>query len=119
MDKVVIQLTDFIFEDGNTYYFKIYKRESSNNYHALYVYEKKEYKTWYGSKKTKYIQLNSSPELIGINLISDDIKEHIIKILTGTKADYKIKDWDGFVGNVTDEDKKGLARNSKLDNLGI
>lgn len=119
MDKVVIQLTDFIFEDGNTYYFKIYKREGSNSFHDLYVYEKKDYTTWYGLAKTKYIQLNSSPELIGINLNSDDIKEHIIKILIGTKANFVIKDWDGFVGNVPDDAKKGLARNSKLDNLGI
>lgn len=119
MDKVVIQMTDFIFEDGNTYYFKIYKREGSNSFHDLYVYEKKESKTWYGSAKTEYIRLNSSPELIDINLISYDIKEHIKKILTGNRADYAIKDWDGFVGDVPDDAKKSLARNSKLDNLGI
>lgn len=29
--EVIIEMTPFIFEDGNTYYFQIIKRESSNN----------------------------------------------------------------------------------------
>ncbi len=47
------------------------------------------------------------------------IKTHIIKILKGTKAVYKIKDWDGFVGDIPDEAKKSLSRNDKLNDLGI
>jgi hypothetical protein len=119
MEKIVIEMTSFIFEDGNTYYFQIYKRESSNDYHNLFVYEKVEYKTWYGSNRSKYNQLNYSPELICVKLDSKEIKTHIIKILTGTKAVYKIKDWDGFVGDIPDEAKKSLSRNDKLNDLGI
>lgn len=119
MDKIIIEMTSFIFEDGNTYYFQIYKRDHSNDYHNLFVYEKIEYKTWYGSNRSKYNQLNYSPELICVKLDSKEIKTHIIKILTGTKAVYKIKDWDGFVGDIPDEAKKSLSRNDKLNDLGI
>lgn len=43
-------MTPFIFEDGNTYYFKIVKREHSNDFHDLYVYEKvtKKHKSFWG-----------------------------------------------------------------------
>ena len=120
-------MTSFIFEDGNTYYFQIYKRERSNDYHDLFVYEKIEYKTWYGSNRSKYNQLNYCPELICVKLDSKEIKTHIIKILKAhiikilkaTKAVYKIKDWDGFVGDIPDEAKKSLSRNDKLNDLGI
>lgn len=119
MSRLIIEMTPFIFEDGNTYYFEIYKRPSNNDYHDLYVYEKNSYTTWYGSKKEKYLLLNDSPELVDISLNSRDIKSDITKILTATKAKYAIKDWDGFVGNVPDDIKKAILRNSKLDNLGI
>lgn len=32
---VVIEMTPFIFEDGNTYYFQILKRSHSNDYHDI------------------------------------------------------------------------------------
>lgn len=119
MSKIIIGMTPFIFEDGNTYYFQIYKRPSSNNYHDLYIFEKEIYKTWYGSTKERYIQLNENSELISVKLEAYEIKNEIKKILTGTKASYMIKDWDGFVGDIPEDAKKSLSRDNKLKDLGI
>lgn len=98
MSKIIIGMTPFIFEDGNTYYFQIYKRPSSNDFHDLYVFEKEIYKTWYGSTKERYNQLNENPELVSVKLV---------------------KDWDGFVGNIPEDAKKSLSRDNKLKDLGI
>lgn len=35
---IIIEMTSFIYEDGNIYYFNILKR--SINFHDLHVYEK-------------------------------------------------------------------------------
>ena len=119
MEKVIVEMTPFIFEDGNTYYFQIFNRPSTNDYQDLYVYEKVTYKTWYGVTKDKFVQLNERPELVDYRLRTNEIKEGIKKILTGTKAEYLIKDWDGFVGNIPDEVKKALVRDNKLKDLGV
>ena len=119
MEKVIVEMTPFIFEDGNTYYFQIFNRPSTNDYQDLYVYEKVTYKTWYGTTKDRFNQLNESPELVDYRLRSSEIKQSIQKILAGTKATYLIKDWDGFVGNIPDDIKKSLRRDNKLKNLGI
>ncbi len=123
MERVIIEMTSFIFEDGNTYYFQIFNRSSTNDYQDLYVYEKKVTikKSFWGKEiiKEDFIQLNERPELIGYRLHISEIKQSIKKILTGTKAEYLIKDWDGFVGNIPDHVKKSLSRDNKLKDLGI
>jgi hypothetical protein len=119
MDKVIVEMTSFIFEDGNTYYFQIFNRPSTNDYQDLYVYEKSSYKTWYGVTKYKFNQLNERPELVDYRLSTSEIKQSIKKILTCTKASYLIKDWDGFVGDIPDNIKKSLSRDNKLKDLGI
>ena len=50
--EVIIEMTPFIFEDGNTYYFQIVKRGSSNDWHNLFVYEKITTKTKGNRSKT-------------------------------------------------------------------
>jgi hypothetical protein len=119
MERVIVEMTSFIFEDGNTYYFQIFNRPSTNDYQDLYVYEKSSYKTWYGVTKYKFNQLNERPELVDYRLSTSEIKQSIKKILTCTKASYLIKDWDGFVGNIPDQVKKALTRDNKLKDLGI
>jgi hypothetical protein len=63
---VIIEMTPFIFEDGNTYYFQILKRDS-NDYHDIYVYEKirEEKKNIFGRVKVKeyFNQINNRPAL--------------------------------------------------------
>lgn len=111
-------MTPFIFEDGNTYYFQIQKRDSSNDYHDLYVYEKQIEKKFWGGTKEILICLNSEkPELTDASLNTWNIKSLIKKILIATKAKHQLKDWDGFVGDVPDEVKKSLKRDGKLKNI--
>lgn len=123
MEKVIIEMTPFIFEDGNTYYFQIFNRPSTNDYQNLYVYEKKitTKKSFWGKETIKedFIQLNERAELVDYRLRTDEIKHSIKKILTCTKAEYLIKDWDGFVGNIPDNVKKALLRDNKLKDLGL
>lgn len=117
MDQIIIQLTPFVFEDGNTYYFQILKRQSSNDYHDLYVYEKIQKKNFFGIKKESYKQINERPELVSVKLDTDEIKRDIRKILIATKASEQLKDWDGFVGNVPEDVKIALKRDSKLKDI--
>lgn len=117
MTNIIIEMTPFIYEDGNSYYFEIYKRPSTHEYHNLFVYEKVSKKKLFGGIKYVYNQLNSSPELVSNQLKSEEIKRSIIKILTGTKANFQIKGWDGFVGNIPEEIKKAFGRESKLNDL--
>jgi hypothetical protein len=123
MEKVIVEMTPFIFEDGNTYYFQIFNRPSTNDYQNLYVYEKKVTikRSFWGKETTKedFVQLNERAELVDYRLKTSEIKQSIKKILTGTKASYIIKDWDGFVGDIPDQVKKALTRDNKLKDLGI
>ena len=123
MEKVIVEMTPFIFEDGNTYYFQIFNRPSTNDYQNLYVYEKKVTikRSFWGKETTKedFIQLNERAELVDYRLKTSEIKQSIKRILTGTKASYIIKDWDGFVGDIPDQVKKALTRDNKLKDLGI
>ena len=75
---VIIEMTPFLFEDGNTYYFQVLKRESSNDYHDLYAYKKESYKNWLGKVKHKMVQINQRPELIDVKLNAAEIKDGII-----------------------------------------
>ena len=117
MENIIIEMTPFIYEDGNSYYFEIYKRPSTHEYHDLFVYEKVSKKKFFGGIKYIYNQLNSSPELVDNQLKSEEIKSKIIRILTGTKANFQIKGWDGFVGNISEETKRSFGRESKLNDL--
>ena len=114
-------MTPFIFEDGNTYYFKIVRREHSNDYHDLYVYEKvtQKHKSFWGkiTETSSYNKLNESPQLVSVRLNTDEIKGKIKITLIATKATHQLKDWDGFVGNVPDDYKKAILRDGKLKNI--
>ena len=122
-ERVIIEMTSFIFEDGNTYYFKIFNRPSTHDYRDLYIYEKviTKSKSFWGKEKIteEFVRINNYPELINTNLDTREIKNKIKNILTTTKATYKMKDWDGFVGDIPDDVKKSLSRDSKLNDLGI
>ena len=118
---VIIETTPFIFEDGNTYYFQIVKREHSNDYHDIYVYEKikEEKKYFWGGVKVNesFKQINKNPELISTNLDTNEIKRQLKKILIATKARHQLKNWDGFVGNIPDEVKTALKRENRLKDI--
>ena len=118
---VIIEMTPFIFEDGNTYYFQIIKRAHSNNYHDIYVYEKikEEKKYFWGGVKVNesFKQINKNPELISTNLDTNEIKRQLKKILIATKARHQLKNWDGFVGNIPDEVKTALKRENRLKDI--
>jgi hypothetical protein len=114
---VIIEMTPFLFEDGNTYYFQILKRESTNNWHDLYAYRKESSKNWLGKVKHKMVQINQSPELIDVKLNASEIKGSLKKIIYANNANAQIKGWDGVVGDVPDDVKKSLLRNSKLSDL--
>ena len=117
MSEVVIEMTPFIFEDGQTYYFKIYRRPGSNEYHNICVYKKvvnKRKFLWWKWENVTYCQINGE-KLVFADLETDDIKRTIKQIMPSTIT--QLKDWDGFVGNVPDDIKKALQRDSKLDDL--
>lgn len=120
MDSIVIKMTPFIFEDGNTYYFEIHEQDDSNDYHDLYVYKKVVVKRkflWWKWEKNRYDLINESPEWVSTKLNSSEIKADIKKIIIAKSANHQIKDWDGFVGNVPEELKKSMLRDSKLNDL--
>lgn len=118
---VIIEMTPFIFEDGNTYYFEILKRESSNDYHDIYVYEKiiEERKNFWGKLKVKeyFNKINKNPELVSTSLDTNEVKKDLKKILIATKAKHQLRNWDGFVGNIPDDVKTALKRESSLKNI--
>lgn len=86
-DEIIVEMTPFIFEDGETYYFDIRKRYT-NVYHNLFVYKKVDKvitrKTWFGlgatetETKTEMICLNpNNAALVGIGLHAKEIKKEI------------------------------------------
>lgn len=128
-DEIIVEMTPFIFEDGETYYFDIRKRYT-NVYHNLFVYKKIdkviERKTWFGfgttetQTKTEVKCLNpNNPALVNIELRAKEIKSEIKNVIVSNQAVTKIKDWDGFVGDIPDNVKKSLSRENKLKDLGI
>lgn len=129
MSKVIIEMTPFLFEDGNTY-FDIKKRSYGNTYHNLFVYKQvevvKERKTWLGLGPTekkveiKYQCINpDNAALVNIILNSREIKSEIKNVIIANQVVHKIKDWDGFVGDIPEDAKKSLSRDNKLKDLGI
>lgn len=118
---IIIEMTPFIFEDGNTYYFQVLKRGHSNDYHDIYVYEKvkEEKKNFWGKVTVReyFNKINKNPELVGTSLDTNEIKKDLKKILIATKAKHQLKNWDGFVGNIPDDTKVALKRESSLKNI--
>lgn len=119
--KSIIEMTPFIFEDGQTYYFNVTTFYGGSSFHKLYVYEKYfvEHKSFFGKvKKVEHMKpLNPKGNLISIKLDTNEIKRTITDIITGTKAVTVLKDWDGFVGKVPDDTKKAILRNARLSDL--
>ena len=112
MSDVVVGMTPFVYEDGRIYYFKIFKRSSTSDYHNLYVYRRKVFLKFFSI----YIKLNRSPELVEVELKVPYIKSKIITILL-RRTKFKIEEWDGVVGNVPEEFKKSLKREAKLKSI--
>lgn len=128
-NDIIVEMTPFIFEDGETYYFDIRKRYT-NVYHDLFVYKKIEKvierRTWFGfgatekETKTEIKCLNpGNGSLVNIELRAAEIKKEIKDIIVSNQAVTKIKDWDGFVGDIPENVKKSLSRENKLKDLGI
>ena len=128
-DTIIVEMTPFLFEDGKTYYFDI-RKGYSNSYHYLFVYNKienvTERTTWFGfgSTETKVtselICINKgNGALVNINLKADEVKREIKNVIVANQAVTKIKDWDGFVGDIPADARKSLAREAKLNDLGI
>jgi len=121
MGDIVIKMTPFVFEDGKTYYFEIYEQDYDNNsFHDLYVYKKLVVKRkflWWKWENIRYDLINKSPEWVSTELNSREIKDDIKKIIIAKSAKHQIKDWDGFVGDISDDLKKSLLRDSKLNDL--
>ena len=112
-------MTPFIFEDGKTYYFQI-KSRYSNIYHNLFCYKRiktEKYKFLFFGKYDhyKYEQIGNS-NLVSTSLNKSEIKDELTHIIR-SNVDLSIPDWDGFVGNIPEDVKKSLLRNSKLNNL--
>lgn len=131
MDKntIIVEMTPFLFEDGKTYYFDIRKRYT-NSYHDLFVYKKvdkvTERTTWFGlgptetKVTTNYECLNpDNGALVNIELRADEVKREIKRTILSNQAIERIKDWDGFVGDIPADAKAALAREAKLNDLGI
>lgn len=122
--SVVIEKTQFIFEDGETYYFDIHTRSYSDHYHDLFIYRKKEIKkvtrSWFHKEITtfdfEYEKVIDDAIMISKNLDTDEIKRVIKYKLNSIKA-HNLKGWDGFIGDVPEDKKKMLSRNAKLDDL--
>ncbi len=117
--NIITDLTSFVFEDGNIYYFQILEREYINFYHELFVYEKKKFvqKKWFFKNKVveKFVQVGSS-QLIDIDINVNDLKSEICSVIRSTKPKV-IDGWDGFVGEIPDDLKKAFIRSSKIDDL--
>jgi len=121
VDNIIIEMTPFIYEDGKTYYFQILKRKYSNYYHDLYVYERilEEKKNFWSKLKVKehYKLINQKPELVTTKLNTTEIKSEIKKILIAKKAKHLLNGWDGFVGDIPEDVKKSLRRDSRLKDI--
>jgi hypothetical protein len=130
----VIEKTPFVFEDGKIYYFSVTVRESSNTFHDLWVYEKKtiERKTTKILKRSfwrkpdlsettdlvdEFVLINERPELIRVSFDTYEIKKEIKDILHSKKSFVKLKDWDGFVGDIPEDLKSSLKREAKLNSI--
>ena len=128
---ILVEKTPFIFEDGETYYFEIRRRSHgmgtySESYNDLFLFRKVTKKTvtknwWFSKEVTTYEevfnQIHKEPVLVQIPHDTKNIKDKIKDKLLATSASHNLKDWDGFVGNIPEDAKKMLSRESKLNDL--
>ena len=117
---IVIEMTPFTYEDGQIYYFNITKREYSNDYHDLWVYQKVEIdeSNWFRNKtRVEFRKLNESAELVSVKMDVNEIKRDIKKIIQSQKAHIQIKGWDGFVGDVPKDLQTQMTRDAKLNQI--
>ena len=117
-ESIAIKMTPFIFEDGMTYSFEIYKSPSDTEYFDLYVYRKTVTKIlWW--KCVRYESINECPRKVKLfnGGYNEEIKWTIKNIIIEKSTEYKIKGWDGFVGNVPQEIKAAHKRDSKISDL--
>ena len=119
MSNIIIKMKPFIFEDGNIYFFEIFKR-SSHVFHGIFVYKKvvtkKSFLFWKW-EDIDYVKINDKEGLVDTILDTSNIKRTIKDIMTKNSVDFQLKDWDGFVGNIPEEVKKSIERDSKLNDL--
>ena len=54
-------------------------------------------------------------EMIDSNFDGLKIKKELGQIME--RLNYNLEGWDGFVGDVTDEEKKKILRNTKIKNI--
>lgn len=118
MSNKITEMTPFVFEDGNIYYFQILKREYSNEYHNIFVYEKKKVlkKKWFRKYYEEEFFQVGEPEMINIDFDVQVLKSRICKVIRSTKPKM-VDGWDGFVGDVPDDLKKAFVRAAKIGNL--
>lgn len=69
------------------------------------------------TEEEKFIKINKSPELVDTILNTSDVKTNIRKIIVANRASHQLKDWDGFVGNIPDDIKKALKRDSSIKDI--
>lgn len=119
MEKTIIELTPFLFEDGQNYYFKVMKKEYSNHYHTIYLYRKEitEKKDFWGRKtKTKKLE-QMSEDMVSVEMNTNDVKSTLRRMILATKAHSVLKNWDGLVGNIPDGVKTSLKRDGTLKTI--
>ena len=102
--KEIVGYTKFIYEDANTYYFRIIDRDS-NSFHNLKCYSK---------KGNEYLQIGSE-ELISVNFNSSIIKKGIKDTLSRHVHKVDWADWDGFVGEIPNHIKREGRLKQLLD----
>lgn len=113
----ILGKTKFIYQDGNTYFFKLYQPNSSSEYFRIKVYyritffkipfyfEMDDYQIIDKYKELNIEELNSK--------ISSIIEKHKKEKCKKTIND--IVGWDGYIGN--EECKKKLIRDNKLTKI--
>jgi len=106
--KSIVDYTEFIYEDGNTYYFRICSRNSIL-YHDIKVYEKKKFYNY-----NFYKQIGVS-KMIQVDFRSHHIKNEVNCILRSKT--FKLDNWDGFIGDIPDDIKKSLQREKRLSKV--
>ena len=121
---IIVSMTSFVFEDGETYYFEIAKFENLG-YYQIDVYRKivenKRFLFWKW-KSSKYSKINffipdSPTNLIKRILNKKEIKEKLKELITYWKETTQISGWDGLVGEIPEDMKKSVKRDSILDDL--
>lgn len=113
----ILGKTKFIYEDGNTYFFKLYQTSISINFYRIKVYYKRIFfKIPFYFKMDGYQLLDKDKELSVKELnskISVIIEKH--KKAKSKKTINDIIGWDGYIGN--EECKKKLIRDNKLNEI--